>query len=121
MGHSMRQRYLLMHQEDKKKRLRYRHLFGEPYNIIKEGQYMKQLRVLLAFVVLVVFAGLAFAGSAGDESLQKLMDGNKRYVDGKLASKDLGDSREKRIRERTETVCNRINLFRLTSTAGNPF
>jgi carbonic anhydrase len=58
---------------------------------------MKQLRVLLAFIVIVVFAGLAFAGSAGDESLQKLMDGNKRYVDGKLASKDLGDSRRKEL------------------------
>lgn len=58
---------------------------------------MKQLKVLFAFVVVVVFAGYAIAGSAGDESLQKLMDGNKRYVDGKFATKDVGDSRRKEI------------------------
>jgi carbonic anhydrase len=33
----------------------------------------------------------------GDESLQKLMDGNKRYVEGKLAGKDLGDNKRKEL------------------------
>jgi len=56
---------------------------------------MKQLKVLLALVIVVLFAGFAIAGSVGDESLQKLMDGNKRYVDGKFATKDVGDSRRK--------------------------
>ena len=84
-----------MHQEDKKKPLRYRHLFGEPYNTIKEGQFMKQLRVLLAFVVVVVFAGLAFAGSAGDDSLKMLMDGNSRFASGKPLMKDISDTKRK--------------------------
>lgn len=54
---------------------------------------MKQLRVLLSLLVIVVFSGFVFAGGAGDEALQKLMDGNKRFTDGKLASKNLGDSK----------------------------
>ena len=58
---------------------------------------MKQFRVLLALLVVVVFSGSVFAGSAGDASLQKLMDGNKRYVEAKLASKDLGDSKRKEL------------------------
>ncbi len=56
---------------------------------------MKRFRVLLSLLVVVAFSGFVFAGSAGDDSLQKLMDGNKRYVEGKLASKDLGDSKRK--------------------------
>jgi carbonic anhydrase len=54
---------------------------------------MRQFRVLLALLVVVVFSGSVFAGSAGDASLQKLMDGNKRYVEAKPASKDLGNSK----------------------------
>ena len=58
---------------------------------------MKKFRVLLAFLVVVLFSGFVFAGGAGDEALQKLMDGNKRYVEGKFASKDLGDSKRKEL------------------------
>jgi len=58
---------------------------------------MKRFRVLLALLLVVVFSGFVFAGSAGDESLQKLMDGNKRYVDGKLANKDLGASKRNEL------------------------
>jgi carbonic anhydrase len=58
---------------------------------------MKRFRVLLALLVVVVFSGLVFAGSAGDESLQKLMDGNNRYVEGKIAAKDLGDNKRKEL------------------------
>lgn len=58
---------------------------------------MKKFRVLLALLVVVVFSGSVFAGSAGDASLQKIMDGNKRYVEGKLASKDLGDNKRKEL------------------------
>jgi carbonic anhydrase len=58
---------------------------------------MKQFRVLLALLVVVAFSGFVFAGSAGDASLQKLMDGNKRYVEGKLGSKDLGDNKRKEL------------------------
>lgn len=58
---------------------------------------MKRLRVVLALFVVVVFSGVVFAGSAGDEALQKLMDGNKRYVSGSLMKKDLGDTKRKEL------------------------
>jgi carbonic anhydrase len=58
---------------------------------------MKFFKTLLAVVIVVAFSGLVFAGTAGDESLQKLMDGNKRYVEGKAANKDLGDTRRNEI------------------------
>src|SRR5512140_1143168 len=58
---------------------------------------MKRCRVFLALIIVVAFSGLVFAGGAGDEALQKLMDGNKRYVEGKLASKDLGDTKRKEL------------------------
>jgi carbonic anhydrase len=58
---------------------------------------MKQCRVLLALLIVVVFSGFVFAGTAGDESLQKLMDGNKRYVSGDLAKKNIGDDRRKEL------------------------
>ncbi len=58
---------------------------------------MKQLRVLLALLIVVVFSGFVYAGSAGDEALQKLMDGNKRFASGNLAKKDLGDEKRKEL------------------------
>ncbi|MDP2755775.1 MAG: carbonic anhydrase [Nitrospirota bacterium] len=58
---------------------------------------MKQFRVVLALFVVLVFSGVVFAGSAGDEALQKLMDGNKRYVSGSLMKKDLGDTKRKEL------------------------
>jgi carbonic anhydrase len=58
---------------------------------------MKRCRVLLALLIVVVFSGFVFAGTAGDESLQKLMDGNKRYVSGDLAKKNIGDDRRKEL------------------------
>lgn len=58
---------------------------------------MKRCRVFLALFIVVVFSSFVFAAGAGDESLQKLMDGNKRYVDGKLAGKDLSDTKRKEL------------------------
>jgi carbonic anhydrase len=52
---------------------------------------------ILALFVVTAFSGFVFAGSAGDESLQKLMDGNKRYVESKPMNKDLGDTKRKEI------------------------
>jgi carbonic anhydrase len=57
---------------------------------------MKFFRFLLVSVIVAAFSCLAFAGT-GDESLQKLMDGNKRYVEGAQINKDLGDSKRKEI------------------------
>lgn len=58
---------------------------------------MKQLRVLLAFVVVVVFAAFAFAGTAGDEALQKMMDGNKRFASDKPMQKGSCDIKRKEL------------------------
>ena len=58
---------------------------------------MKRCRVLLALLIVVVFSSFVYARSAGDESLQKLMDGNKRYVSGDLAKKNIGDDRRKEL------------------------
>jgi carbonic anhydrase len=58
---------------------------------------MKRFRVLCALLVVLSFSGFVLAGSAGDDSLQKLMDGNKRYAAGNLAKKDLGDSKRKEL------------------------
>lgn len=58
---------------------------------------MKRIRILLALFVAVIFSGLVYAGSTGDEALQKLMDGNKRYVSGNLMKKDLGDTKRKEL------------------------
>jgi carbonic anhydrase len=74
-------------------------------NALFEGSYilfggevlMKRFRVLFALLVVLSFSGFVFAGSAGDDSLQKLMDGNKRYTTGDLAKKDLGDSKRKEL------------------------
>jgi hypothetical protein len=48
--------------------------------------FMKRCRILLALLVVVVFSGFVFAG-VSDESLQKLMYVNKRYVAGDLSKK----------------------------------
>ncbi|MEW6420032.1 MAG: carbonic anhydrase [Nitrospirota bacterium] len=58
---------------------------------------MKQVRILICLFTVVVFTGFVFAGTAGDEALQKLMDGNKRFVSSKLMKKDLGDTKRKEL------------------------
>jgi len=58
---------------------------------------MKRFRIFVALFVVLVFSGFVYAGSAGDESLQKLMDGNKRFVSGNLAKKDLSDVKRKEL------------------------
>jgi carbonic anhydrase len=63
----------------------------------RRGKAMKQFRAVLALFIVVLFSGVVFAGSAGDEALQKLMDGNKRFVSGKLVKKDLGDTKRKEL------------------------
>lgn len=58
---------------------------------------MKRFRVLFALLVVLSFSGFVLAGSAGDDALQKLMDGNKRYAAGALAKKDLGTDKRKQL------------------------
>ncbi len=52
---------------------------------------MKRCKIFMAsFVAVVFFSGLVIAVTEkGNEALQKLMDGNKRFVSGTLAKKDL--------------------------------
>jgi carbonic anhydrase len=51
---------------------------------------MKRFKISMALCVIVIFSGLVFAVSEkGGDALQKLMDGNKRFVAGTLAQKDL--------------------------------
>jgi carbonic anhydrase len=59
---------------------------------------VKLSRVLLALFCLIAVSGFVYAGSgASDESLTKLLDGNKRYVSGELAKKDIGDKRRQEL------------------------
>jgi carbonic anhydrase len=60
---------------------------------------MKRLRIIVAlFVAVIFFSGLVIAlTEKGNEALQKLMDGNKRFVSGSLALKDLGDAKRKEL------------------------
>ena len=59
---------------------------------------MKRFRILVALFVIVVFSGLVFAVSEkGQEAMQKLMDGNKRFVSGTLAQKDLGAKKREEL------------------------
>lgn len=59
---------------------------------------MKRFRILVALFVIVIFSGLVFAVSEkGQEAMQKLMDGNKRFVSGTLAQKDLSATKRKEL------------------------
>ncbi|MEW6002560.1 MAG: carbonic anhydrase [Nitrospirota bacterium] len=58
---------------------------------------MKGFRIFLALFVVLAFLTPVFAGSPADEALQKLMDGNKRFVSGSLAQKDLGEVKRKEL------------------------
>jgi carbonic anhydrase len=60
---------------------------------------MKRFRVFVSlFVAVVFFAGLVIAMTEkSNEALQKLMDGNKRFVSGSLAQKDLGAKKREEL------------------------
>lgn len=53
-------------------------------------------KVLIAVILSVAIAGLVYAG-AGEDSLSKLQDGNKRFVSGELAKKDIGESKRQEL------------------------
>lgn len=59
---------------------------------------MKSSKVLALLFCLFVITGLVYAGmEQGDESLNKLLDGNKRFVTGELSKKDLSEGRRQEI------------------------
>ncbi len=59
---------------------------------------MFKKRLFFSAVVIAISVGFAFASSQqGGDSLGKLMDGNKRYVTGAFAQKDVGEARRKEL------------------------
>jgi carbonic anhydrase len=57
---------------------------------------MRLSKVLIAVFLSVALAGLVYAG-LGEDSLTKLLDGNKRFVSGELSNKDLGEGRRQEL------------------------
>jgi carbonic anhydrase len=57
----------------------------------------KSLHVSVLLTV-IISVSLSFAGALkSDEALSKLMDGNRRFISGSLATKDAGDARRKEL------------------------
>lgn len=57
---------------------------------------MRVSKVFISVFLSLAIAGLAYAG-AGEDSLIKLQEGNKRFVSGELAQKDIGESRRQEL------------------------
>jgi len=54
--------------------------------------------LLLTACCLLLALSLSFAAAQkGDEALNKLLDGNQRFISGSLATKDIGDARRKEL------------------------
>jgi carbonic anhydrase len=55
-------------------------------------------RVLVVLVCSVAIVGFVYAGSEqGTDSLTKLIEGNKRFMSGELAKKDIGEARRQEL------------------------
>ncbi len=55
---------------------------------------------LFVFAALAILASISFvfaSSQQGEDPLSKLMDGNKRFVSGSLAQKDVGETRRKEL------------------------
>ncbi len=57
---------------------------------------MRVSKVLIILLLTFAVGGVVYAG-AGEDSLSKLIDGNKRFVSGQLAKKDLGETRRQEL------------------------
>lgn len=57
---------------------------------------MRLSKVLFGVFLSVAIAGLVYA-DAGEDSLSKLKEGNKRFVTGELAKKDIGENRRQEL------------------------
>ena len=59
---------------------------------------MKRFRTLFSLLAAIVFiAGSVYAGKADDQPLDKLMQGNARYVSGHISKKDSGEAYRKEL------------------------
>jgi carbonic anhydrase len=60
--------------------------------------FMKKAFVLIGmWTALLLFCGTLYAAGGGDEAQTKLMDGNKRFVDGTYGVSDISDVRRKEL------------------------
>lgn len=57
---------------------------------------MRVSKVVAVFLFTIALAGLVYAG-AGEDSLSKLREGNKRFVSGELSKKDIGEGRRQEL------------------------
>ena len=57
---------------------------------------MRLSRFFIVVLCLVAVSGLVYAG-AGEDSLSKLQDGNKRFTSGEPAQKDIGNERRQEL------------------------
>lgn len=57
---------------------------------------MRLSRFFIVALCLVAVSGLVYAG-AGEDSLSKLQDGNKRFISDEPAQKDIGDNRRQEL------------------------
>ncbi len=59
---------------------------------------MRLSKVFVVLFFLVAVTGLVYAGmEKGDDSISKLLDGNKRFMTGEHAKKDIGESRRQEL------------------------
>lgn len=59
---------------------------------------MKLSKFFIVALFWVAVSGFVYAGLGnGDESLTKLIDGNKRFVSGEIAKKDIGNERRQEL------------------------
>lgn len=59
---------------------------------------MRLSKVFVVLFFLVAVTGLVYAGmEKGDDSIGKLLDGNKRFMTGEHAKKDIGESRRQEL------------------------
>ncbi len=59
---------------------------------------MRISRAIVVLVCSVAIAGFVYAGNElGQDSLTKLIDGNKRFMSGEVVKKDIGESRRQEL------------------------
>ncbi len=59
---------------------------------------MRSLKVCAALLIVILVAGLGYAATdAGQDSLNRLLEGNRRFVSGELSKKDIGDAKRQEL------------------------
>lgn len=64
----------------------------------REDAKMKLSKGFIGLFFSLAIAGLVYAGmEKGEDSLSRLLEGNKRFLSGELAKKDMGDNRRQEL------------------------